>query len=467
MTSLIAARSVGPRFRNLPRAATSAGREANDLAQSAGLVLDPWQSETLEDALGERPDGSWAALEVGLIVPRQNGKGGVLEARELAGMFLFREKLILHSAHEFKTASEAFRRLLFLVQNTPDLDKRVHRVRTSHGEEGIELTTGERIRFVARSTGSGRGFSGDTVILDEAYNLSSKAMAALFPTLSARPNPQIWYTSSAPLQDESSYVLRRFCRRGREGADRVCYLEYSADPDSDPGSPESWLQANPAMGIRISEEFIAQERSVLLDEFGRERLGWWVDEEDATNRVIPLDAWLSCRDEKSGPVGSVSFALDVSPDRSWASFGVAGDSGRGGTHVELVDRRPGTDWVVVRAKELQDRWNSRLAVSSGSPAASLIPELEATGVRVEEVSNQDHARACGLFYDGVIQGVIKHLGQSELDVAAGAADRRMLGDAWLWSRRASTGDISPIVAVTLAKWLQDQAEVPQPFVMVG
>jgi hypothetical protein len=142
----------------------------------------------------------------------------VLEARELAGLYLFDEALILHSAHEFKTAAEAFRRILSLIQNTPDLDRLVQRIRTSHGDEGIELRSGQRLRFVARSTGSGRGFSGDCVILDEAYRLPNSAMAALLPTMAARPNPQLWYTSSAPLPIEESDTLRRLCKRGRDGA---------------------------------------------------------------------------------------------------------------------------------------------------------------------------------------------------------------------------------------------------------
>jgi phage terminase large subunit-like protein len=213
-----------PTFHLVPPARQSAGPDAVELAASAGLTLDPWQELVLEGALGEERDPRrrgktrWVAPEVGLVVPRQNGKGGILEARELAGLFLFDEQLILHSAHEFKTASEAFRRLLFLIQNTPDLERRVSRVRTSHGDEGIELIGGQRIRFVARSTGSGRGFSGDCIILDEAYNLSAAGMSAMLPTLSARPNPQIWYTSSAPLPRQESDTLRRLCKRGRDGA---------------------------------------------------------------------------------------------------------------------------------------------------------------------------------------------------------------------------------------------------------
>src|SRR5262245_37459467 len=120
---------VAPRHRTNPGARSSAGPEAVDLAAAAGLRLDPWQAAGLEDALGEDSRGNWAAFEVGLIVPRQNGKGSILEARELAGLFLFGEELILHSAHEFKTAAEAFRRVLALIEGTPGLSKRVARVR--------------------------------------------------------------------------------------------------------------------------------------------------------------------------------------------------------------------------------------------------------------------------------------------------------------------------------------------------
>ena len=64
--------------------ADSPGALAAELAATAGLLLDPWQQLVLLDALALRPDGRWAAREVGLICPRQQGKGSVLEALELA-----------------------------------------------------------------------------------------------------------------------------------------------------------------------------------------------------------------------------------------------------------------------------------------------------------------------------------------------------------------------------------------------
>jgi phage terminase large subunit-like protein len=188
-----------PRISRYPQYGTSAGQEAIELAATAGLQLDPWQRNILRHSLGERTDGTWTAFEVAVIVSRQNGKGAILEARELAGLILFGERLILHSAHEMKTASEAFRRVRDLFTNYDDLRRRVAKVTLQRGDEGIELKNGARLRFVARSPGSGRGFSGDCVILDEAYAVTADQIDAMLPTLSARPNPQVWYTSSPPL----------------------------------------------------------------------------------------------------------------------------------------------------------------------------------------------------------------------------------------------------------------------------
>lgn len=39
-----------------------------------------------------------------------------------------------------------------------------------------------------------------------------------------------------------------------------------------------------------------------------------------------------------------------------------------------------------------------------------------------------------------------------MKVALRAAKTRPLGEAWGWTRKKSTGDITPLVAVTLALW---------------
>jgi hypothetical protein len=315
------------------------------------------------------------------------------------------------------------------------------------------LKTGQRLRFVARSRHSGRGFSGDVVFLDEAYNLSNETMAALLPTLSARPNPQLWYTSSAPLPLQGSDVLRRVCKRGRDGSTgRMTYFEWCADQDAALDDPRAWAQANPALGLRIDPEFVRAELEALgPEEFARERLGIWSDL-DAGGGVIDPEKWAACEDPKSQPTGALLYAVDVSPDRAWASIAVAA-AGAAGIHVEIVDRRPGTGWVAERAVELQRKWGGSFFVAKPSPAWSLEEEFAAVRLDVRPVVTEEHSQACGDFFDAVMQRQVRHLGQVELDEAVAGADRRYYGDAWLWSRRTSSVDISPLVAVTLAHWV--------------
>lgn len=439
-----------PRVEYVPDYVSSAGDEAIEFCTSIGLHLDPWQRHVIQHSLGERRDGKYAAFEVGLVVPRQNGKGAVLEARELAGLFLFDEGLILHSAHEFKTAQEAFRRVLAHVQNAPDLDKRVARVRTSHGEEGIELKGGARLRFVARSTGSGRGFSGDTVILDEAYNLASEGMSALLPTLSARPNPQIWYTSSAGMT--TSEQLRKVRERGlAKQSKRLAYFEWSAPADIDLDNREGWAQANPALGIRITEEFIESERDAMDDAgFSRERLGIWFD--PAAQMVIDGRKWSALADPDSKLDKSIVFAVDATPERSGAAIAVAGRRADGLGHVEVVDARSGTGWMVERIVELHVRHKPRAwLLDPASAAGAWIPALQERGIEPVLVTGREMAQACGALYEDVVEGqALRHLDQPQLNAALSGARKRLLSDAWAWHRRDSSVDISPLVAVTLA-----------------
>lgn len=429
---------------------SSAGDEAVEFCTSIGLYLDPWQRHVVRESLGERRDGTYAAFEVGLLVPRQNGKGAVLEARELAGLFLFGEGLILHSAHEFKTAQEAFRRVLFHVENNDELNKRVKRVRTSHGEEGIELKTGARLRFVARSTGSGRGFSGDTVILDEAYNLASEGMSALLPTLSARPNPQIWYTSSAGMS--TSDQLRRVRERGLAGeSKRLAYFEWSAPADVDLDSREAWAQANPALGIRIGEEFVESERDAMDDTgFARERLGIWFD--PSAQMVIDGRRWAELADPESTLAGPLVFAVDANPERSGAAIAVAGRRADGLGHVEVVETRSGTGWVVQRIADLHVRHKPRAwLLDPASAAGAWIPALQERGIEPVLVTGREMAQACGALYEDVVENAaLRHLDQPQLNAALSGARKRPLGDAWGWHRRNSDVDISPLVAATLA-----------------
>ncbi|MFE3381919.1 terminase [Streptomyces anulatus] len=462
---------------------SSAAQEAVELAAMAGLELFPWQQHVLDVGMRERADGQWSSFEVAVNVPRQNGKGGVIEARELAGLFLLKEHLLVHSAHEFKTSRVAFQRIQSLILGCPDLRKRVKKVLNNTTETSITLVTGQSLQFIARSGSSGRGFTGDLNILDEAMSLGDDAMGALMPTMSAVPNPQLWYLGSAGIGSPSVQLarLRRRAQAALEAGEpdpSLAYFEWSVDPHADecqPGctehddadDPHAWAKSNPSLGYLISHEFVRNERASLGSGgiFERERLGvgtypsdeadtWQVIGEDAWRSLAAADAHPEARNPDGSPIpGVLSFAIDVTPERSHAAIAVAGPW-RGGTHVEVPDHRPGTGWVVERARELHERWKPRCwVVDAGGPAGSLIPDLEdALGVKVASPKTREIAQSCGQFYDAVTDQSLSHHDPAPLATALAGAQKRPLGEAWAWSRRGDGVDISPLVAVTFAKW---------------
>lgn len=455
-----------PRILQVPEFVSSTGAEAVELAAMAGLHLDPWQQLVMGNALGERPDGSWAAFEVGVEVPRQNGKGGILEARGLAGLFLLGERLIIHSAHEFATAEEALERMAQILEANEDLSRRVKAVKRSHGQEGIYLLNGQRLRYKTRTKGGGRGFSADCVILDEAMVIPGAFLGALMPTLSARPNPQLWYAGSAVDQEhmEHGVVFARVRDRAIRGEDpSLAYFGWSPafDKPSDippevAADPVTWAQANPALGIRIGVEHVANEhRSMDSRTFAVERLGVgdWPPTDENEGQVISSEAWAALRDDGSGIAGPVWLAYDMPPDRSAAAIAAAGRRADGLYHVEVIAHERGTGWVADRLDKLVKKHGSDLPITdSTGPAAALLPELQALGVRVVTVSAKEHAQGCGLIFDAVDRKTVRHLGTPELAAAIKGAVKRPLGDAWAWSRKSSAVDISPLVACTLALW---------------
>jgi hypothetical protein len=477
----VARSAARPRVYRYPPYRYSHGDDAIDQAELAGLYLDEWQQDVLRHALGEREDGKWSAFEAGLVVGRQQGKGAILEARALAGFLLFDEPLILWSAHEYRTALEMFRRLRSCVRrlgrrvndNLYDFDGIPIKVNNTNGEEGFErLDTEQRIQLIARSKNAGRGFTADCLIWDEAYALVEDQVDAQMPTLLARPNAQIWYASSPPLDAVSGAQLFRVRRRaGGGGQDGLAYFEWGAEGSLDKLGKVNlddravWAQVLPAYGGRVSEEGVQRLRDAMSDNgFAREVLCIWPPDLGEGFRVIPDIDWRAAADPRPyPPVLPVAFGVEVSWDREWASIGVAWKRADGMRQIELtrdrdgaLDHRPGVGWIVGRAKELVEAWNPCAFVVPSGPAWSLVDELEAAGIEVTPMNTTEQAQGFAMLYDGITGKDIaardvRHGNQPQVNTAVAGAVKRMLGDASVWERKASVG-FSPLGGVTGALW---------------
>jgi phage terminase large subunit-like protein len=443
-------------YRLVPENDGSRGQEAIKLMVSASLELDEWQSDFLIDGMATLGD-DWAADEAALIVSRQNGKTIDLIARALWGPTLGGEQLVLFTAHEFKTCREAFLLAKSLVE-TEAFQPFEPKVSISHGKEGITFAGGSRLLFIARSRTSGRGFSPDCVILDEAFELNDLALAALKPSLAAAKAPQLWFASSAP--HETSTVLRRLAIKGRAGEiERLAYSEWCAPDGLAPGDINAWEAANPALGSRIELSFVASELDSLQPEdFERERLGRW--REEATGGPIDRATWDALADPTPpAPTGTRVLALDVAPDRRRACVAAAADLGEGRVLVEiLAAEHHGVAWVAdeVAALVAQHKPDA-VVLDSASQARSLIAPLAQAGVTVTTTDLKAMTEACGMFFDAVVEGRLVHRDDPTLNAAIEGAKQRNVGDAWAWARRTSASNVTPLVAATLALWGTSQA----------
>ena len=451
-----------PTHGHVPAHSSSRGHEAVELAESLGLELDAWQRAVLEGACAVTADGAWAALDVGLLVPRQSGKTSLLVARELAGLFLFGERLILHSAHETLAALEAFRMLVGLLEDS-HLSNRVSRVVYSKGFEAVELEGGALVRFRARTRSAGRGFSADLIVLDEAQLLPEQAFASLLPTQAARRRAQTWYSGTAvnSRANEHGLTFARVRARGHAGDARCYWAEWSAGDMADMTDEtlrdrDVWARTNPSLGGRISVEAVERELSALdRRSFAAERLGAgdWPDLSLAGGRVISAEAWSACKDSSSVMPERPCIAFDVSPDRSSSAIVAAGLRDDDVCHVEIVDHRRGVDWLVPRLRELTRAHRPRYVVCDGrGPAGSLLMALERLHPPVTATNASEYAAAAATLVDDVSSCRLAHLGDPDLEAAVAAGVKRPLGDAWAWSRRSSFSDITPLCAASLAVW---------------
>ena len=458
---------VEPAFFTHPVWSRTLGSEVADLCELAGFVPDPEQRLALDAIFALRPDGKTLTLEAAIIACRQQIKTGLFKQCALGWLFITDQRLVIWSAHEFSTSQEAHRDLTELIEGCDPLRKRIKGIYRGNGDESIELLTGQRVKFKARTKTGGRGLSGDKVVLDEAFALQPVHMGSLFPLLSVRPDPQVLYGSSAGL--EQSKVLRGIRDRGRAGGDPgLVYLEWGDDL---PGECQQvacdhnlaavgcrlddrarWQRANTQLGRRMSVEYVAAERRAMPPaEFARERLCWW-DADPALGGVFDVGKWEECTDPGSQLVGLPTFAVDVATDRSTAAVAAAGLRADGLQHLEVVESGRGADWVVPFLLKATAKNGGGVVVDPASPAGTLVGEMERAGIRVHQTSARDYAASCGQLYDDVRDKRLRHLGQPELDAAVGGARKRDLAGGFAWDRKRLAVDIAPLVAVTLAGW---------------
>lgn len=420
----------------------------------------PWQQHVADVAFEIDPEtGMLAYREVRLTVPRQSGKTTLLLAVAIHRCLAFPEaQNVIYTAQNGVAARSKFIDDYLRVMERSAFAS-MFKPRLTSGHEALRWTNGSRFGVSASTEKSGHGQVLDLGILDEAFaHVDARLEQAFRPAMNTREQPQLWIVSTAGTPEGSVYLLDKVTD-GRERVSRgdtssVAYFEWSVADDADYRSEETWRACMPALGRTTPLEAIQAAADQMSEpEFRRAYLNQWVTRA-ADDLALPVEQWNTLADRRSRALDPVAFAVDVSPDRSSASVASFGLREDGLGHVEVIDNRPGTDWVVPRIAELVDRWQPcAVAVESRGPAASLIADFQAAQIDVQLIAAGDMAAACGAFFDAVANGRLRHVDQVTLNTAVHGAKRRPMGDQWAYGRRSSSVDISPLVAATLARYV--------------
>lgn len=429
--------------------------EAIQLSSAYALTLDPWQEDVLTSWLARGGDGKFAHQRCLLAVARQNGKNAIIESYCLFLLCVL-GKRIVHTAQQLKTARKAFDRLCKFFELNDDLNKLVYRIRKTNGQEAIELKNGGSIEFVARGSASGRGFSVDVVIFDEAQFLTDEQIAAILPTMTTSQDFQVIYTGTPPEKDSEGEVFARVRKNAQEGANDVSYFEWGIleFDEKKLDDIEIVKMTNPAFGYRVNEKVVANERAQLSDlGFARERLGYW--REPMGTKLFSGEAWREMLVDEPGEPEKRAFGVKFSVDESTVCVAVAAQVGEK-IHIEVFEHRTmsnGNQWIIDIILKVQNI-SSKFCVDGQASAQALMDKLEGyKGIRkgfVKKAKPVDAASAANMFCEAFKNRELTHIESPLLDDSLLGAVRRNIGKQGLWGFGGQ--DSTPIEACAQALW---------------
>lgn len=444
-----------------------------------GVTFDSWQHGIGTIALGKLKNGKYASTVGGVVlsIPRQVGKTFLVGMMIIALCILFPRLTVLWTAHRTRTSTMTFKTMQGMVRKKKI---RVHLaverndgIRSTNGEQEIRFKNGSVIMFGAREAGFGRGFdSVDVEVFDEAQILTEKALEDMVPAANASKQASgalLFFMGTPPRPSDPGEEFTNRRTKALEGKSKnMVYVEFSADDDADPDDHEQWAKANPSFPARTPVESMERMRANLTDDdsFKREALGIW----DAltSSRVIDEVTWGLRADPASMAIDRLTLSIEVPPGRKTAAVGFAGMRADGKWHVELDEERGGVDWAIpwVVARAAKNRLHAVVVDEMSGLVEKRRDRHYLIGtdilVTLAAAEGRDMAIACAKYYDGLMDGSVRHTDQPQVNVALSVATKRPLAGAWAWNRKDAMSNISPVVAETLALWGAQNDNVLRP-----
>ena len=443
------------------------GGHAAEVAKRLGTPYMPFQRHIADVACEFDPDtGLFYYSTVIIIIPRQSGKTTVivLSLTTMRGMMWPKQAIVFTAQDRNHARDKFFDDFVPRLELAPGLiEGRDFEIRKSNGSERITFSNGSYIYISATGAQSGHSKTLDMPVVDEAWYHSTTDIDTGFrvPMITRKrivPGAQQLIVSAGGEEGRSFYLAgKKEMGRKAVAADRgrgVAYFEYSCPPDHDPRDPANWWYWIPSLGHMIQEDDIADELEAMSDFDEWLRAYGSIDKplSSAGECGVNLEHWSrQAVDSPREYDGDLVVGVAQPDEGSHASLAVAGWCD-GDLQAELVDHRPGTDWLEGRLVELWEKWPdiAGVAIDSTGTAAWLLEELRKREIEVFPVSQGRYANFCKGLVERLEAGSVGICRNEDLDRAVEASARRSVGDRWVWDRRVKDADVSPLEAVTLA-----------------
>lgn len=462
---------------------TSLGYAAIAYAKEVlGENLYPWQEWALIHGLeiiGDlEKEWKFRFRIVVYMVSRQNGK--TVLSKDTASFFMnvLNVESIFGTSLSLDKAEEVWEAVVADQESIPALSQNLQKVARTNGSKKLVLTGNRSYKVGAPTRRAGRGDSNDLVMLDEVREQRDwETWSAAVASTNAKPNGMVIGYSNAG--DPDSVVLRQLRSQALEringtkakdfggdvDADSLGWFEWSAPDKAPMDDMDALAQANPALGYgRLTERALISNRETFPEmKFRSECMCQQV--ETILPEPFPDGAWVGGIDEHSfiREDSELVFGIDLSQDRKYTTIAVCGLRDDGNYHVEVVERRMGTEWAVDWFKQRAPKYgNMKLAFQERGAPVSGLGEMICTVAGVERLAQggSDLTSGWDRFYDAVAacapdnaRGGIKvfHLPQPVLDAPGRTCQMRNLGGGvMLPNRIKSPDDVAPLMACAMA-----------------
>lgn len=401
------------------------------------IVLDEWQKWIIRRVLAKRPDGQWHHRINLVSIPRQNGKS-------VLGALLALYYLILHVpgpqvvslASTVQQSGIVFQRLLWSIQNSPALRKRLRKATETRGMATLD---GGYYRVLPSIGANLQGLALSGVVLDEAHIVNEGTFDAILIGTGQRDMSQVFIITTAG--DHNSKLLKRLYEMGDDG--HIGAYIWQGDPNADYDDPEIVKQqlerANPALADgRMNMDRAVEEWNLLPRTDGlRYRMNIWTEE--ASLRMIDANAWANAIGDGPKQDRNLIFSVDRTTDWNYVSV-TAHEFDNGQHRAELVASVPALNLETLNTllKSLA-RYSPQAYVFDASQLSSAGKRLRDQGFTVFNLSQNEVINAVSLALARLEQGKISVAQNDLLSHQALRAKKEKRRDGFRISRETEIG----------------------------